>query len=339
MKHTRILIVTTLLMGLLVGCGARSESDSKSFSADAPMSSPTSASAGYANESAATEEMGGDRNEMAQMDSIGNIDDVSSIMSSSAAKGGPLNDTVNKFIRTADVRFRVQNVRNATFAIEKITAHYDGYVAHTGLESTINNELRTKVSDDSTLITTYYTVSNNMVLRVPVEHLDSTLRTMGALVKYLDYRRIHAENATLMILRERLAARRINRSTARLEDAVDETNAKLRDRATIEEALYNKQTMADESLIRTLELKDQINLSTITLQIYQRQEWTREMVANEKDISAYKPGFLHEIGQSLHTGWEVLKGLILIIVTAWPLVLIVLGVFGIVVLVGRRSRK
>jgi len=339
MKHSKILMTTLLLTGLLLGCGQAGIHSESDTSTEAAPPSPTSEmeSSGAADKAA-----GADRNAMGGdvyfASPSNRADSMSSLLSSSAATGSPLQDTANKFIRTADVRFRVNNVRRATFELEKITAHYGGYVAHTGLESTINSEERTKVSDDSTLITTYYTVSNNLVLRVPVQHLDSMLRSMGPLVLYLDYRRIHAENATLLILRERLEARRIGRSTTRLEEAVDETQAKLRDRAAIEEALYNKQTMADESLIRTLELKDQIALSTINLNIYQRQDFTHEMVVNEKDISAFKPGFWTEMGHSISSGWEVLKGFILALVAGWPVILFLLGVL-LVVLYLRRKEK
>ncbi len=346
MKHSRIILFTTLIAGLLISCssndrasygGNTSTSDAEAFDAASPPP-PSAEAGGYVSEES-DKDVADRASNMMQADSLmSNMSgDIPSMMSSSAAKGSPLADTSQKFIRTADVKFRVKNVRTATFGIEKITAHFNGYVAHTGLESVVSNETRTKVSDDSTLITTYFTVSNNFVLRVPAENLDSTLRTMGMLAEYLDYRRIHVENATLMILRERLAARRINRSTERLENAVDETNAKLRDRASIEEAIYNKQTMADETLIRTLELKDQIQLSTISLQIYQRQAWIHEMVANEKNIDAYKPGFGHQLGESLRFGLELLKGLILVVVGAWPLLLFMVLVIVVVMVLRRRK--
>jgi Domain of unknown function (DUF4349) len=340
MKRPQILISTAVLLGMLVGC-AKSDRSYGNDAMTTPVeeSAPTSASSGgysqnrsTASDKASNMAAEGDLN-FAQADSI------SSMMSSSAAVGGPLNDTTQKFIRTAEARIRVKNVRNATFAVEKITARFDGYVAHTALESTINNETHTKVSDDSTLITTYFTVSNNFVLRVPTEHLDSTLRTIGLLAEYLDYRRIHAENATLLILRERLEARRINRSTARLEDAVDDTQAKLRDRAAIEEALYNKQTMADESLIRTLELKDQIKLSTINLQVYQRQDFVQEMVGNEKNIDAYKPGFWSDAGDALKSGWRGLLGLIVGLLHLWPLLGLILLVVGSYLIYRRKRTK
>lgn len=313
MKTSQLWIVTGLMAGLLVSCGAKQDSNAHFSDEKASPSAPTSTAQEYGSTDA-------DANGV-----YSNVqaDSIASLMSSSAATGSPHMDTSHQFIRTADVRFRVKEVRTATFAIEKVAAHFGGYVAHTGLESTIDEERHTPVSDDSTLVTTYYTVHNDLTLRVPAQHLDSTLRTLGALVAYLDHRRIDVVDATLLTLRERLAARRVAHSTARLEDAVEDGQAKLRDRAAVEEALYHKQTLADESLLRTLELKDQIAFSTVRLQIYQRQAWTREMIANERNIDAYKPGFFHDAGKALRRGWEGLKYALLALLHIWPLVLVV----------------
>lgn len=316
MKSIKILTITALLTGMLVSCAKNDQMtesyDSGGSYAPTPAEAQTKSSDMPADVSAAMEEM---------EDFIA-ADSVTSLMSSSAAVGSPNMDTSHKFIRNANLRFRVNQVRTATFQIEKITAKFGGYVSYTGLQSTIDNVKHTKVSDDSTLVTTYYTVHNNMTLRVPSENLDSTLRTLGSLVVFLDYRNISVQDVTLMILRERLAARRLNGSTRRLENLADD-NGKIRDRAAVEESIYNKQTMADESMLRTLELKDQIALSTVNLDIYQNQAWSQEMIANEKSIDAYKPGFFHDIGQALEKGWSGLKSVVVALFHLWPLLLIV----------------
>lgn len=329
MKSLKILTVTAALTGLLIGC-AQSDRSTEAYDSGGAYAPPSEQSKSTADAPAMTDAVAAE--EFIAMDS------VTSLMSSSAAVvGGPNMDTSHKFIRNADLRFRVNQVRTATFAIEKITAKFGGYVSHTALQSTINNVKETKVSDDSTLVTTYYTVHNNMTLRVPAENLDSTLRTLGSLVVYLDHRNIDVQDVTLMILRERLAARRLNASSRRLENLADD-DGKIRDRAAVEESIYNKQTAADESMLRTLELKDQIALSTVNLDIYQRQAWTQEMVANEKSIDAYKPGFFHDIGKALEAGWNGLKAVVVAVVHLWP-VFAVVAIVLIAWRVLRRRRK
>src|SRR5665811_203108 len=46
-------------------------------------------------------------------------------------------DTTRKFIRTADLRYRVKDALKATLALENITADFDGFVTYTHLTSNI----------------------------------------------------------------------------------------------------------------------------------------------------------------------------------------------------------
>jgi hypothetical protein len=248
--------------------------------------------------------------------------DTKDMMSSSAAL--PSADTSHQFIRNADVRFRVKDVRTSTFSIEKITAKYEGYVASTHLNSRIDQVKSTPISEDSTLETTYYTVENNLTLRMPTIHLDSALRTMGNLVEYLDYRNITVTDVTLQTLANRLAARRLAISQGRLAHNVDTDDGKLRDKTATEEVIFARQTAADETLLANLQLKDQIKLSTVNVQIYQRQAVRREMIANDKNIDAYQPGFGHDLGQALEAGWNLLKALVIGMLNIWPVMIILI---------------
>ncbi|MGB4770140.1 MAG: hypothetical protein WBP58_01690, partial [Chitinophagaceae bacterium] len=65
-----------------------------------------------------------------------------------------------KFIRTADIRFKVNDVQRTTTRIEDIVRKNKGYVAYTHLASTTENSDQQQVSKDSNLVVTYYTVSN-----------------------------------------------------------------------------------------------------------------------------------------------------------------------------------
>lgn len=337
MKATSISFVTLGLAALLAACGAQTSdkydgSDQTNAMSAPPVPPAGGRSQGY--DAAANNAMA---EEMA-MDIA--TDSIASMMSSSAAMAGsPTKDTSDEFIITAAARFRVQEVRNATFAVEKITAQHGGYVAHTHLQSTVNRTTNTPVSDDSSLVTTFYTVSNDLVLRIPAAELDSTLRALGKMALYLDYRSIDRTNAKLMILRERLEARRANRSIGRLEDAVDDGQAKLRDRAAVEQAIYDRETAADESFLRTMELKDQIALTTVSISIYQREAWTQELVAREKPVDAYGPGFWERAGEAIADGWDGLLSLVVGLLHAWPLLLLIAIVVGVIVFVARRSGR
>ncbi len=105
-------------------------------------------------------------------------------ISSSAAKVNA--DTSKKFIRTADIKFRVENVYTATIGIENITSKFNGYVGYTKLYSDVNYTTLTPVSADSSLETVWYTVVNTMVIRVPNTELDTAIRSISKHIDFLE---------------------------------------------------------------------------------------------------------------------------------------------------------
>ncbi|WP_243348648.1 DUF4349 domain-containing protein [Parabacteroides sp. FAFU027] len=241
-------------------------------------------------------------------------------MSSSAAVENP-GDSTHKFIRTANLKFRVNNVAKATTVIEDITARMGGYVASTNLSSNKDNVKTTEISSDSTLETTYYTVTNDMVLRVPNVKLDTTLRQLACLVTYLDYRVIKADDVSLQVLTNKLTQKRAKTAESRLAKSIDTRGKKLGETAAAEETLQNKQEAADNAFVENLSLEDQMKYSTINLSVYQRQGMLNELIPNEKNVEAYQPGFFLKLWEAIKVGWVVISELFLFIVKLWGLIL------------------
>ena len=245
----------------------------------------------------------------------------SNYISSSAAVENK-QDTIHKFIRTADLKFKVKDVIQSTYDIEDITSRQGGFVTHTHLASNIDYVTSTGISADSMLISTYYTVVNSMVLRVPNVKLDATLKEIAQNIDFLDYRTIQAEDVSLNILANELTQKRIAKNENRLINAIDNRGRRLSETTSAEELLLNKQEQADNAKIANLSLADQISFSTITLSIYQRQSIKREVVSSDKDIAAYKPGLGARLLESLQQGWNIVTDIIIFIVKLWWLILL-----------------
>lgn len=245
-------------------------------------------------------------------------------MSSSAAVENT-KDTAHKFIRTANIKFRVKNVIHATYQIEDIVNKFDGFVTSTNLTSTVDNKTTTPVSVDSSLETTYYTVENSMVLRVPNTKLDTTLKSIAKLVDFMDYRNIKAEDVAIKILENKLAQKRIAKYNTRV-DAASQTKSKdATEAVNTQDKLLAKEEASDKALISNLTLLDQIKYSTVTLLIYQRQSIRWELIPNDKNTSAYEPGFGTKFLESLKVGWNIVVAFIVFIAKLWSLIL-----FGII---------
>ena len=253
--------------------------------------------------------------------------DSTSVISSSAAVENK--NSNRKFVRTADVKFKVKNVAKSTYAIEDATTKFGGFVTYTNLQSNIHSEDRTKVSQDSTLVTTKYKVDNNITIRVPNTKMDTVVKTIAKQIHFLDYRIIKADDVSLQMLSNELAQKRSNSSEKRLANAIDSKGKKLNQIVDAEATLDVKKEQNDASKLQNLSLQDQVNFSTLTLNIYQDESIKQEMVANEKNINAYRPNIGLQIWDSVKTGWFMLEHIISFIVVLWPFALIgFLGFFG-----------
>lgn len=248
------------------------------------------------------------------------------LMKSTAARPTKL-DSTHRFIRSAQMRFRVKNVAYVSYNIEDLATKFGGYVADTKLESQLQSNYEKPVSADSSLQTMRYVVTNAIVLRIPVENLDTTLKSLVKYIDYLDYRNVNTNDITLELLANKLASVRIAKFNQRLAFSVDNKSSKLTDVQGAEESMLNQQANADNALIENLRKDDQVKYSTITLNIYQPVTIRQELIAREKNIDEYEPGLGTKLAEALSSGWHGLRIIIIGIVTLWPLWLFGAGIF------------
>ena len=248
------------------------------------------------------------------------------MMASSSAAVENQKDSTQKFIRTAELKFKVKSVIKSTYDIENITARMGGFVTYTNLTSDVLSTNTKEISADSSVIVTRYVVTNSIIIRVPNTELDTTLKQIASNIVYLDSRVIKADDVSLQLLSNNLTIERSDKHEARLKNAIDNRGKKLNETTSAEELLLIKQEQADNARISNLSLKDQMNFSTINLTIYQNKEVTYEKIANEKNSKKYEPSFGFRILDALSFGWFILENIIVYLLNLWGLLL--LGVIG-----------
>ena len=231
-------------------------------------------------------------------------------------------DSLHKFIRTADIKFKVKNVVSATYDIEEITNRNDGFVTHTSLSSNIDWIRTTPNSTDSSLETTYYTVANSLTLRVPNNRLDTTLKEISKNIDFLDHRIIIADDVSVQIISNSYARVRSAKYEKRLTTAIDTKGIKLNDITNAEDLLQGKQESADYTKLSDFTLHDKIKYSTVTLNIYQPQTFKTSLMPNEIKTKEYEPAFRQKIAVSILYGWKILEVLIVSLLKLWPLFLL-----------------
>ncbi|KOP39171.1 DUF4349 domain-containing protein [Flavobacterium sp. WLB] len=250
--------------------------------------------------------------------------DTTAISSSAAVEH---KDSKQKFIRTADIKFKVKNVVKSTYAIKNAVQKFGGFVTYTNLQSNIHDQIKTKISQDSTLETTKYSVENNITIRVPNTKLDTIIKTIAKQIDFLDYRIIKADDVSIKLLANQLSQKRGVVNEKRVEKAIDSKGKKINDIIDAENTLANQKEENDDRIIENLSMQDQINFSTITLQLYQNETIKQEIMAGEKDSAAYKPNLGIQIFDALKSGWYILQAILVFFVNLWPIILLIISGF------------
>jgi hypothetical protein len=246
-------------------------------------------------------------------------------------------DSNRAFVRTADLSFKVKDVKNATFDIERIVSEHNGYVTSSILESDVNYKNSLRVSKDSMLNIINYTVHNNIIMRIPNTELDKTLTEIAGLIDYLDYRKIKADDVTKEFQAAKLSENRFANHKKRLEKAIDGKGKKLDQMVEAENELLVKQEWADNSKLNTMELAHDVSYSTVSINIYQKETTKKEAYAYTLPSEPYTPNFGSKFLTSVSDGASVFGEIILFFVKLWPIALLVTGIIALIKLVLRQK--
>ncbi len=230
-----------------------------------------------------------------------------------------------KIIKTADLRCKVTDVQDATNHIEDVVEKYDGYVTHAELETrTFQNE-EVEISEDSVLHNRTYEITNSITIRVPSRYFEKVLREIQPIMVYIDHQNIAADDVSASLLATELSKKRFSKFEDRYAKEIDKKGKKLKETTTSEEKLLELQTQADMNKVQALSLKDQINYSTLTIELYQPMANTVEVLANTDNRLAVQPSFFARFSNSLQTGWFFIEDILIFFATYWFFILIALG--------------
>jgi hypothetical protein len=343
MKTTKNLIITFLMVFLFFGCSQNQENIDKT---EAPEETPAyeETSTAYADDEAYYEE-GTEQKDSRSKSSASPQEEARvqqqklyEIVSSSAATNINI-DEHRKIIRTADMKFKVDNVAHATYGIENIVVKFGGWVSYTNLASEVENTYTVKTSEDSSLVITQYRVTNTITIRTPWQNLDTTLKSLVPFIDYLDYRIVKAEDVTFDLLAEKMKQKRLAEYSARMKRYSNTSNADLTDHVAAEEQILRQQEEADRAYIEELKLYDNIQYSTITLNIYESSKYSQWMIPNPETYEDYKPGFGKRMWEAVKFGWIVIQEIIIVITRLWGLILLGFGVYFLIRFLTRRYKN
>ncbi len=202
-----------------------------------------------------------------------------------------------KIIRNAQMNMQVEDIKKAFPQIESIVKDLNGYISSSEMQN--NN----------------YQISNNLVIRIPNENLDTLLLLSEKQSIFVNSSSISSTDVTeeFIDIETRLTTKKEVRE--RYLDILSKKAKTVKDVLLAEEQIrvLTEEIEAKEGRLRFL--KNRVNLSTLTLSIYQKVKY----VATP---NVYEKNFLTKIKEGFVNGWDILLGLILGIINIWPLVIL-----------------
>lgn len=234
-------------------------------------------------------------------------------------------DTVAaKVIKTADISCRVEDVVAASSKIEQAVVAMGGHVEDSRMSTNIVDDKTMPYKPDSLRHVQVCSPSAMLKLRVPTAKLDSVLSILPAIAVYIDGRRLSQEDVTLRYLSNEM----LNAPTGKTA----------RVRVNGQEALaMNKYTDEQKEkrvarAIENLDLEQRAAFASLTVGLSQ-PEVVRVQILPEMESLVTTP-FYMRCYMASHTGIEIVKGIILVLLSIWPLLLT-----GAVLFVGLRKVK
>lgn len=231
-----------------------------------------------------------------------------------------------KFIKTADLRFKVKNVQDATNKIEDIIEKYNGFITEAELLTNVIKTNEVVISEDSVLHNKAYEITNQITMRIPNQYFDKVLREIQPVMVFVDRKRIAADDVSFSLMESDLRKKRFSKFEKLYEKEIVEKGKKLVETTDSQEKLLDYQTQADHNKVQTMSLNDQVNYSKLTIELYQPVTNTVEMLPNMENPFAYQPNLFLRIWQSVRTGWFLFEEVLVFITKFW--IFIVLGLGG-----------
>jgi hypothetical protein len=243
---------------------------------------------------------------------------------------GLATDTINgithNFIRTAEMKLKVNDVLSTTQKIEDLIALSGGYLTKSEMTAENESDYTVRFSKDSLKEIKEYTMVNYLTIRVPNKQLDTVLRSITRMAVFINYSRLTADDVKMKLFANSLAQKRNKKFVQKTERNLGQSTAKLKQITEAEEKILEKELLADEKQMESYTLVDQVNYSTVNLHLYQPNVRSVQTQPMPEIVESYEPSFLSKLIDAFVNGFDGIKKFILGLVGNWDLILILAAI-------------
>lgn len=276
-KNIAVFIITLFLAGCMNKESNFADAGTTKVSEEPAMNSPVS---GSENESYQKNDEGGNKG------TNGNDLKIS-------GKGEITQKIPVQIIKNSNVQFQVKDVEVSHQKIATLLKQYNSYFG----------------SDNKT--TNSYQIENNMVIRVPSTVFEKLMDELMKESVYTNYKNISAEDVTAEFV-DIEARLKTKKEVEQRYIALLRQSNKVADILEVENYLRVIREEIEAAEGRLKLLKDQVGYSTITLNAYQKLDYTPEP----------EIGFLSNLTEAFVRGWRSLVELVIGLVRVWPFVIL-----------------
>jgi hypothetical protein len=213
-----------------------------------------------------------------------------------------------RLVKTADVSFKVKDVRKTGEAIATLTDQYDGMVMHHQMQSEVRQSENVHLSNDSVMLVTAFNTTADMTVKIPSEKLEAFINQVNRMGIYITSSKVDIEDRTLDYLSSRL------KMDSRKEFVVQQKKGKIVVKHP-EDVLAVKDDIVDKQ-VSNLRTDAEVAYSTIKLSFHQNDTILKEIIANS-DPSAYNIPITQRIVLALIAGWNIFMDMIIGLLNLW----------------------
>jgi len=231
-----------------------------------------------------------------------------------------------KILHTADISYRVQNVLAATTQAERWVKELHGIVTKSEMSNQSVSVTDIPYKEDSLKQTQVYAPIAELVVKVPVENMDSFVNLLSANAQFVAHRTIAQQDVTYVYLANALKNQQKKDHTEPKQYKLPATtpNEILAEKGKTETA---QAELAVDRKIENLQMLEDNDYATLTINFAQPEQVETLVKANI--VYAVRTPISTQFLLALTTGVTILRNILLVIVQLWPLELI--AALGIVV--------
>jgi hypothetical protein len=243
--------------------------------------------------------------------------EVSTADSTSVLSNGSAADSDKpKFVKTANMRFKVKDVQRTGESISALTTSMQGMVMHHSLATSIERSTDVVSSSDSVMRFSSYNTNADMTVRVPSDKMEEFMNQVGHMAVFVNTRNMDIQDKTLDFLASQLKV------TGRNE-IIAQQKKRLVKIKSIDDVLALKDDQVDKQ-IDNRRIEDAVKYSTIGLNFYQSNTVAKELIVND-DPSNYSLPFFRRLGNAFVNGWIIFDEGLIALANIWVFILIVVA--------------